>query len=83
MRQLIEVKRKHIKAGEPGNSYCCPVALAVQEQTGSCTVSVTLRRGISVGYVATKRTPRSVYNFASRFDSHKPVKPFRFYLDIP
>jgi len=76
----IYVKRKHIKAGVPGNIHLCPIAKAVREQLGTT-------RGVSVecGEVLVGRTkftlPGKAIRFVDMFDLEYNVKPFGFELE--
>jgi len=75
---IINVTKKDIKNGTPGNYNTCPIALALKRQTG---------RGIEVGNELhdcdtgrRKRSSTRMIRFIDRFDESKPVKPFNFRL---
>jgi len=85
---IVQVKKHHIKFGEPSCSSRCPVALSIVDIDKDYAFGVEilvspkdkdLRGGIKIGdkhYHA----PRSVERFVNRFDKDKPVKPFNFKL---
>ena len=78
----VKVTGKHIDEGEPGDSFRCPIALAVKEATNVATRDVTLVDGIeiSVGPFVFKATLK-VKEFIKSFDKGKKVKPFTFWLE--
>lgn len=82
MRKLIEVTRKDIRQGKRWASRSCPVALAIQRQTGEdCLVKNACI--VAQGKFLPIKSPRSVSRFVRRFDAGKRCQPFRFYLKYP
>lgn len=82
-RKLYSVTADNIKDGRRDKCRDCPVALALKPYLED---PVVWPGEIRIGPVSARisiKTPRSVDRFICRFDSGKPVKPFRFYLDIP
>jgi hypothetical protein len=80
---LIEVKQKHIRKGVRGNMCNCPIALAVEEVTGTraevaCSIAVWPANG--EGENSVYRVTRSCDRFMEKFDNGKKVKPFKFRL---
>jgi len=74
---IVEVKRKHIREGNPGDGHSCAVVLALDEKFTKAKkdvddifvsgdgINVNFSDGTSVNYEA----PRSVARFITRFDA--------------
>lgn len=84
MRKLISVKQNHItRAIRCGyDSQTCPVALAIRDSIGITPDYVT-KQNIKI-YGVSIKSPKSVYDFISKFDSYyqskNSIKPFEFIL---
>ena len=78
----ISVKAKHIKAGKVGRTTCCPIALALRERGFVCAVSRSKIIVKGTGPKGIHDSPCSVDKFIARFDTHRPVKPFTFEIDL-
>lgn len=83
MKQLIEVKKKHIKNGVPRRTNMCPVSLAIKDEINCYEAYVDDKLCVSdFKYQKTYfHVPRSVERFIQKFDSEKSVKPFKFWLN--
>ena len=79
--QVISVKKKHIKNGEPENCETCPVALALRE-AGVNSLLVGSERFFNNTYSTIASAPRSVQRFVASFDAGRKVKPFNFKLKL-
>lgn len=75
MKTLIQVKRKHIRDGRPGDNQYCAVAIAIKDQHPETITPL----GLGV-WRRFSDMPRSVQRFVSAFDAGKKVKPFNFFL---
>ena len=83
---IIQVKRKHIRAGDRKSPSFCPVALALREATADPTIRV------EEAYISSEKengrwpkwafSPRSVERFVARHDAGKTVKPFNFRFEL-
>ena len=76
---IISVDANHIKNGKKLALTCCPIALAIREQTGYYP-NVTAEEVNTVFYRFT--LTRSAKSFIQAFDKGKFVKPFRFKLQL-
>lgn len=75
----IEVTQEHIDSGIPAACNCCPIALAISEETGE---SVTVG-GEAVHFQGRSLIlPREVSAFIHSFDADGEVEPFSFELDV-
>ena len=83
--KLISVTRKHIKEGRRCAGDSCPVSLALQKQLNRDDVHVS-STDVVIGEFGRKKEviplSKSVQEFINRFDNEKPVKPFKFKLNI-
>jgi hypothetical protein len=77
----IRVTARHIKEGTPGESDSCPIALAIQEQTGCRVVDVD-SDSVTVDGVSL-RLGKGVGKFVNRFDGNKVVRPCVFEFGVP
>lgn len=77
---IISVEQKHIKKGKRMSCGNCPIALAIKEQTYLESLSVGAEDVRSVW----RSIPlsRSAQRFVQAFDKRKPVKPFKFKLNL-
>lgn len=77
----IRVTARHIREGQPGQPSSCPIALAIQEQTGCKDVDVDSDdvtvdgKSLDIG--------KGVVSFIHRFDENKPVRPQVFEFGVP
>lgn len=79
---IIEVTSKDIRKGVKEESKSCPVALALNRETGFNDFRVN-PASITRGFPFSTRyyhVPRSVKRFVHWFDDGKKVQPFRFIL---
>lgn len=82
---MIEVTAADIRKGKRSDYHFCPVALAINRQTGitSCVDDKWLELYLPGRFPDTfKVLPRSVRRFIRKFDKHgrKAVEPFSFRL---
>lgn len=75
----ISVEQKHIDKGVPGKGSFCPIALAIKDTMLSYDYVMVTPYKIFVSD-GVKHLPIRARIFVSKFDKHKPVKPFKFYL---
>jgi hypothetical protein len=95
MRKLIRVTQEDINNGRPDDSFNCPVALAIQRELRTNSIDVVCHFGytkiplvfkpLNTYYVIQTGSllPRSANRFIKKFDAHKEVKPFNFYIEVP
>ena len=79
----VKVTQKHIDQGCPGWGQWCPVAMALEEMGFARPVvgsQLIIYRAPDTGEVREWDTPRKVFRFMQKFDSHRKVKPFTFKL---
>jgi len=81
MSRTFQVTRKHIREGKPNMLKACPIALSLKEAIGCETPVIAGAEVVRIGGDFYD-LPRSVQRFIKRFDAGKPVKPFRFRLDL-
>lgn len=75
-RLTVTVSRKHIMRGARQAVNYCPIALALQEQTGHLASVLNFHANIAdFGYY---RLSEKAVEFVSRFDTGKKVQPMRF-----
>lgn len=84
MRKLIKVTKENIELGLAKDGEFCPVGLALKD-AGLFRPWVTRsfirgRPPLGSEKVVNMDTPENVTRFISRFDNHRPVKPFNFYI---
>ncbi len=96
-RVLVKVTAKDIKLGKSDQCFLCPIALAlnralipIYKRHGQHLHAKSA--GILPDYVKLLRDDSTAMgvslserarNFIARFDSQRPVKPFKFYFSIP
>jgi hypothetical protein len=79
----VSVTKRDISRGRRCSSSTCPVAWALNRRTakkwdvacGRCLLFATAHWSAPM--------PEVVKDFVDAFDNGKPVKPFRFRLDVP
>ena len=79
----VVVTQDDIDHGVPTNIYSCALALALQRATGESSarmVSDCCRLSFDGPLVP---VPPEVVKWRRDFDSHRPVSPFEFDLNIP
>ena len=76
---IIKVTQRDICLGIRGMSSSCPIARALNNQTGTNTNYVYNHEIIHMGIRC--YCPRSVKRFVKSFDKGRPVKPFNFKLN--
>jgi hypothetical protein len=84
---LIQVTQEDINAGEAGNCYSCPLALAIRRV---CPGSLPWVQSLGVGWrtshkhgpVDSSPLPREATAFIDRFDVKRDVSPFSFVLAL-
>lgn len=76
----IKVEQRHINEGKISRCQECPVALAIQEQTG-VKVSVYPMTGVFFGSGVIIPLPPIAQHFIGCFDYGVDVRPFEF--DLP
>lgn len=87
-RIKIEVTQEDIEKGKPRKSSHCPIARAIKQQCRNGTSVQVSEDGISIehnsryGY-ASDHPPTRAVRFIERFDRGRPVKPFKFFHEIP
>jgi len=88
---IIQVKKKHIKAGKRANCRRCPIAMAVREATGfkGVVVGSHIYTNIHKDHIwfnqlgsksARYKMTQACLKFIRLFDAGQPVKPFSFRL---
>lgn len=87
-RVLIAVTQRDIDESDPADPFSCPVACAVRRRIDSSAYIVTVVDSVRFRRPDSRRCYRSrlsaaVDKWITRFDDDKPVKPIRFYLNIP
>lgn len=86
---LVRVTREDIRKGDAavkrkGNrSVTCPVARSIHSVPEFKKAIVWPSRVLLWLDRKSVRLPKNAKNFIARFDSGKPVKPFRFRLRVP
>lgn len=84
MKYLITVTQEDILKGCPRSCFTCPLAWAVERNFPPFTFSA-----VSETFITPRdgsrdiKLPRSAQRFIRRFDRRLPVKPFRFYIEVP
>lgn len=80
----IEVTEQHIKRGR-GSCQFCPVALAIQQQTGWLSACVDSKGWIYPDHASAYKDKGQVIpeiqEFVRNFDTGATVQPFSFDLD--
>jgi hypothetical protein len=76
MTQPIKVTKEDINNGRAGNSFACPVALAIRRTIDAYGAAVSNDWIITDGNIY--RTPLSVVDFIEQFDRGDAVDPFEF-----
>ncbi len=85
-QKRIKVTGRHIREGIPEEADACPIAQAILERKNVIGVSVDDERAeihehLKGGtLVRVYKLPRAAWNFITKFDAGKPVKPFSFKL---
>ena len=79
---VAEVTQEDIDKAEHGNCRKCPIALAINRAMGGLVnVAVSWER---IWITGRSEYPRGrVLQFIIGFDSHRPVHPFTFELELP
>jgi hypothetical protein len=89
---LVEVKPCHIEAGIPGATKYCALGLSITRaihKTKYTRYEASLENIGKVelidkyGNCFRLNLPRSARRFEARFEKRLPVKPFKFYLELP
>ena len=80
MGKIVTVTGDDIRLGTREDCAKCPIARAVKRQFNEMNVQVYSRTVLIDGQ--RKWLSRSARRFITNFDKKKPVKPFRFILDI-
>lgn len=78
---IISVTRKDIAEGRRASPSFCPVALAIRRRYPKKAISVA-EKVIFISSIGERMSPESVCQFVESFDHRKPVKPFRFKLEV-
>ena len=83
----IDVTQEHINKGQRGDSFSCPVALALLDE-GFIRPSIGSVFIEELGYTLTRkgfivRTPHVASRFTRNFDRGDEVKSFSFELETP
>jgi len=76
---LVEVRQEHIDKGRPLSIYSCPVAHALQDQTGELAYvsqNYCLVNGKDIDL------PPLVREFIRKYDEGSTVYPFSFNLEL-
>lgn len=81
MRLHVEVTAEDIAAGEKGNCYACPIALAASRAAGR-PIRVDLGSLLPWGRRELILLPAPATDFISRFDAGFHVEPFGFDVDL-
>jgi len=82
MIRFIEVTKKHIANGVPGDECNCPIALALQDEYKTSDVSVEVEDepmlfiGDKILEIATSEMADDIDFFIRDFDYKNEVKPF-------
>ena len=82
MIRFIEVTKKHIANGVPGDECNCPIALALQDEYKTSDVSVQVEDepmlfiGDKILEIATSQMADDIDFFIRDFDYNNEVKPF-------
>ena len=82
MIRFIEVTKKHIANGVPGDECNCPIALALQDEYKTSDVSVEVEDepmlfiGDKILEIATSQMADDIDFFIRDFDYNNEVKPF-------
>ena len=79
MYKTISVSKKNIKEGRRKKPYACPIALACKD-AGLYDPSVGDYYMVLTGKIVD--TPNTVHRFIQNFDAGKPVKPFKFRINL-
>ena len=87
MKLTVSVTADHIERGSAGNGEFCPIALAVRELVAERSYvsvdqdSMFVRRpDEDFGFEG--EPPESAIDFINAFDSHNPVEPFTFEVEL-
>lgn len=78
----INVTQDDIDNGVPDRAHLCPIAKAVNRDTGGRFVSVGSKTILTVPGDH-QLLPDKAVRFIRRFDNRRRVKPFTFELDLP
>jgi hypothetical protein len=81
----VKVTKQHIAEGVPGQSYFCPIALAVKSKLGLKKWVYVSGHSINIapqnGQAEKEfKLTKKMIKFIDSFDIGKPVKPFEFTL---
>ena len=82
MIRFIEVTKKHIANGVPGDECNCPIALALQDEYKTSDVSVEVEDepmlfiGDKILEIATSQMADDIDFFIRDFDYNNKVEPF-------
>ena len=82
MIRFIEVTKKHIELGVPGDECYCAIALALQDEYKTSDVSVEVEDepmlcvGDNILELATSETAKEIDSFITYFDNRDKVEPF-------
>ena len=82
MIRFIEVTKKHIANGVPGDECNCAIALALQDEYKTSDVSVEVEDepmlfiGDKILEIATSEMADDIDNFIKDFDFNNEVNPF-------
>jgi len=82
MIRFIEVTKKHIANGVPGDECNCPIALALQDEYKTSDVSVEVEDepmlfiGDKILEIATSQMADDIDFFIRDFDFNNKVEPF-------
>lgn len=83
MRKMVHVRQEHIDRGECHNPFKCPIALAMNNDTGELySVGVDSYHIEDSPRDFPRLLPRRAKQFIKLFDNKKPVIPFNFYIEI-
>ena len=79
---LIHVTSEHIKNGQKGSLFACPIALAIKKKCYDVQVSAGSLwvKKQPDGYFTNMHFPKAVKAFVRKFDCGEEVAPFSFTL---
>jgi hypothetical protein len=80
MHVLVEVTAEDIEQGQPNDSRCCPIALALKRIYPDRTIRVGDEGFAEIGD-GMAILPDEAYQFIGAFDEGRSVKPISFTLD--
>lgn len=80
----INVTKRDIELGKPGEGEGCPIALAARRhpELKGCAVGLGLIGTEALGYDSMP-LPEEARRFVVDFDDGRPVAPFSFTLEVP